>query len=362
MDQGQLQGTAKVELGDAGRDRPDQQTEMESVFGEALRVADAAQCVSGPRQSIQRLELEQGVEQRGVRLHGRGSLSQPMTLVPGSPAPGGGRLPRGFGANDMSDEQSPDIDFSAAHLRPAQRQEPPPATESSRSGVERIPWEGSRRQGVLPAFTATWWRLVKAPITAFAAVPAAGGKRRPATFALLCGGIFGVISELIDSAMVALVSYGGAGADPAEIFQFDIAGRSLDWLPLSALSAAGCLVGLVVGVPLYVLFYSLLVVVWTSVVHVLLKLTGGLAASGAGYEGTLRAVCYSQVGIAAAIVPWIGDPIAMLWTFCLQVPGLARMHGCSRQRAALAVGLPAAAVFVALLLVVLLGESAAPAG
>ena len=262
----------------------------------------------------------------------------------------------------MSDRRSPDIDLDAAHLRPAQHQQPRPDDEPRQRSADRIPWEGSRRRGILTAFIGTWWRVVKTPIAAHAAVPSAGGIRRPATFALLCGAIFGFISELVDSLTVALVRYGGAGAGLAEMFQLDVAGRSLDWLPISALSAAGCFFALVVGAPLYVLVYSLLVVVWTTILHTLLKIVGGLAASEAGYEGTLRAVCYSQVAIAAAIVPWIGDPIAVLWSFWLQVPGLVRMHGCSRGRAALAVGLPAAAVILALLLVVFLAEPAAPAG
>ena len=46
--------------------------------------------------------------------------------------------------------------------------------------------------------------------------------------------------------------------------------------------------------------------------HVVLKITGALSTSETGYEGTLRAVCYSQAAMAAAIVPWIGDEIAML--------------------------------------------------
>jgi hypothetical protein len=205
-------------------------------------------------------------------------------------------------------------------------------------------------RGLAAAFIDTWWRVVKAPIAAYSAVPSTGGVRRPWTFALLCGSIFGVISELIDSLTVALIRYGGSGTELAEVLQLDVAGRSLDWLPISALSAAGCLFALVVGVPLYLLAYSLLVLAWTTILHLLLKLSGGLAVSDAGYEGTLRAVCYSQVAMAAAVLPWIGDPIAILWSFALQVPGLARMHGCSRQRAALAVGLPAATVVLALLL------------
>ena len=247
-------------------------------------------------------------------------------------------------------EHPPDIDLGAAHLRPGQARGRPPAAEPPAAGPDRMPWEGRRRRGLAAAFIATWWRFVRAPVAAFAAVPRAGGPRRPGTFALLCGAVFGVVSELIDSATVALLHY-GRDESVAQAFQLDIAGRSLDWLP-----AAGCLVALLVGAPLFVLIYSLLVLAWTTIVHGLLRLAGGLAASEAGYQGTLRAVCYSQAAMVAAIVPWIGDPVAAIWSFCLQVPGLERMHGCSRGRAALAVGLPAGLLILALVLLVLFGE------
>jgi hypothetical protein len=241
----------------------------------------------------------------------------------------------------MADEQSPGLDLGAAHLRPAQREEPEPGQERPRRGDRTVPWEGPRRQGRAAALAATWWQIVRSPVAVWAAVPTAGGMVRPWTFALLCGGIFGVISELTDSATVALIRYGGGSGSLTEVLQLDIAGRSLDWLPISMLSAAGCLFALLIGTPLYLLVYSLLLGAWVVVLHALLKVSGGLASTPARLEGTLRAVCYSQVAVVAAIVPWVGDPTAVLWSFALQVPALRRMHRCSRGRALFAVGLPA---------------------
>jgi len=262
----------------------------------------------------------------------------------------------------MSDEQTPDIDLGAAHLRPAQRDEPRPERAPREDVVERIPWEGSRERGLAASYVATLWRVVRAPLASWAAVPTCGGVRRPCTFALSCGAIFGVVSQAIAILTVALVRYGGGDPALAEMFQLDIAGRSLEWLPISVLSVGGCLLALVVAAPLYVFAYSLLVLLWTTVLHVLLKITGALSTSETGYEGTLRAVCYSQAAMAAAIVPWIGDEIAILWSFGLQVPGLVRMHGCSRARAALAVGLPAAVLILALVLAILMAEPEVAAG
>ena len=81
-----------------------------------------------------------------------------------------------------------------------------------------------------------------------------GGAWRPWSFALLCAAGFGVARQLIDLATVAMLSYGGANDLVPELFRFEVAGRSLEWLPISVLSVAGCLFALGVGAPLYVLF------------------------------------------------------------------------------------------------------------
>ena len=258
-------------------------------------------------------------------------------------------------------QQPPETDLGAAHLRPAQRGGPPPAADPAPADADRVAWEGPRDRGLAVAFFATWWRFARAPGAAWAALPRGGGARRAITFALLCGGIFGVVSELVDSATVALLAY-GRGETVQQLFQLDIAGRSLAWLPISMLSAAGCLLALLVLVPLFVLLYCALALIWTTIVHGLLRLAGGLAGSSAGYLGTLRVVGYSQTAMAAAILPWIGDPIAIIWSFCLQVPGLERVHGCGRARAVLAVGLPAGLLILALGLLLIFGERAPATG
>lgn len=262
----------------------------------------------------------------------------------------------------MSGKQTSDSDLSVAHLRPAQREELRPESAPADHVVETIPWEGSRERGLAGSYFATLWRVVRAPVASWAAVPTSGGVRQPGTFALSCAVIFGVVSQVIALLTVALVRYGGGDAPLAEILQVDVLGRSLEWLPISLLSVGGCLVALLVGAPLYVFAYSLMVLLWTTMLHLLLKITGALSTSETGYEGTLRVVCYSQAAMAAAIVPWIGDEIAILWSLGLQVPGLARMHGCSRARAALAVGLLVAAPILAMVLAILMAEPKVAAG
>ena len=253
---------------------------------------------------------------------------------------------------DPTGKRSPDIDPREAHLRPGPRHEPRPEAEGGETSAGRIPWEGSQDGGSPNAFLATLWRFLSAPAAAYAAVPVRGGAWRPWSFALLCGAMFGVVSQLIAAATVALMRYGGANVPAAKLFQFEVAGHSFDWLPISVLSVAGCLFALVVAAPIYVFFYALLVILWITIVHALLMISGGLASSETGYEGTLRAVCYSQATMAAAIVPWIGDEIAIVWSCALQVIGLVQLHGCSRRRAFFAVGLPLASATIVLLLLI----------
>lgn len=262
----------------------------------------------------------------------------------------------------MTDERYPDVDSTAAHLRPAQRGDSRRGGEQGAGSTASVPWEDPRRDGRAAAFIATWWQLVRSPLAAFAAIPAVGGTRRPVTFALLCGAVFGIASELIDSTTVALLRYGGAEGSLAQWIQLDIAGRSLEWLPISFLSAAGCLLALLVVAPLYLLAYSLLVAATMAVVHGLLKLTGALGASTAGFQGTLRVVSYSQAAMAVAVIPWVGDPLAILWAFALQVVGLANVHRCSRGRAGLAVGLLAATLVAGLVLAIVLADPDGAAG
>lgn len=270
-----------------------------------------------------------------------------------------GRLAEPASAATMSDQRDSDVDLGAAHLRPLYRDRPAAGATGGRRAAAVVAWEGDRSDGLAASFAATWWLLVRSPAAAWRLVPGERGPRPAWTFALLCGAIFGVVSEVVDSSTVALARFGGGQVWPSGLFQLDVAGRSLEWLGISFLSLAGCLLAVVVAAPLFVLFYGLALLVWSAALHATLKLSGGLSGSTTGWRGTVRAVCYSQVAMAAAIVPWLGDPIAALWSFSLQVGGLARMHGCGRKRAAVAVWLPAALLIAAFVLLLWLGRDRA---
>ena len=167
----------------------------------------------------------------------------------------------------MKDPEGSDIDRGTAHLRPGQRPEARPVAEPDEVSAESIPWEGSRDGGSRAAFVATLWQFVSAPKAAYAKVPVRGGAWRPWSFALLCAVGFGVVRQLIDVATVAMLSYGGANDLVPELFRFEVAGRSLEWLPISVVSVAGCLLALGIGAPLYLLSFCLVTIVWITIVE-----------------------------------------------------------------------------------------------
>jgi endogenous inhibitor of DNA gyrase (YacG/DUF329 family) len=92
---------------------------------------------------------------------------------------------------------------------------------------------------------------------------------------------------------------------------------------------------------------QLFVIVWlffdAAVVHLCLWIVRGAKN---GYRATFRSVCYGNAGTIWMIIPGIGVLIALFWSFCILVGGLAGAHGVSRLRAAVAVFLPVLVLMV----------------
>ena len=87
--QRELDGVRAVEPGLLAGEEPDQHGEMKGMFGDRLAVGDAAQEVAAARHAVQRLELEEKVEEARVGetqtgmpqgLHGRPAPSQPRDM------------------------------------------------------------------------------------------------------------------------------------------------------------------------------------------------------------------------------------------------------------------------------------------
>lgn len=224
---------------------------------------------------------------------------------------------------------------------------------------EELAWLRRQELGFVPAFAVSVWRLASRPAAAFAALPARGATGAAWLFALACWLTLGTVSELVDALTTALLSL-EPRAGFTELFQLTLGGRSLEWLPLSVASITGCLVALVIAPPAMLLAASVLLPVWSAVLHGCLALAGCLRRSRAGFGGTFRAVCFSQAGLLGGPLPLVGDLLSLIWALVLQSFGVARIHGCSRRRAAVAVTAPWLVLLAAIALLVVLEPAAGP--
>jgi hypothetical protein len=77
-----------------------------------------------------------------------------------------------------------------------------------------------------------------------------------------------------------------------------------------------------------------------AILHVCCMLVGALQDSRSGFEGSLRAVCYSEVSSLASIVPVVGGFIAVVWWIVLAVQGIERLHRTTSGKALAAVLIP----------------------
>jgi hypothetical protein len=217
---------------------------------------------------------------------------------------------------------------------------PPPAPES----VPVIPWEDPSRSA-FDGLLETVKLLALSPSEAFRRMPAGGGIGRPLFYAIVIGWVSIAVAVLWNVLLQGM------------------------WLPFMSsteeLAGMGAAYGLSIGWGLLmVILAPLLVIIGVfiaaAVLHLMLLVVGG---AGAGFEATVRVVCYAQTAQLAGIVPVCGGIITLIWTVVLYVIGFATAHRTSQGKALVAVLLPlvlccAFAVFIA----VVTGAIAAIAG
>lgn len=235
------------------------------------------------------------------------------------------------------------------------RPRPPPddrleqQAEAAAPAACRNPWERRADLGWARAFGRAAGRWVVSPKRAFDATRRRGGFRDPFLFAFLVCLLATLGSELTDG-LYRL----GAGAEGSkglgELFDLSIAGDRVDgleWIPatlLSLLSAGGCALGLLIGVPVLLLVLPVILLLWSGLLHLCLGLVGGLRRSQAGFQGTWAAICYASVGFFGDLVPVVGEWISFWWLGLLQGIGFWRLHRTPPIRAAAALLLPFAVV------------------
>jgi hypothetical protein len=106
------------------------------------------------------------------------------------------------------------------------------------------------------------------------------------------------------------------------------------------------------------LFIALGIFIGAAILHLCCMLVGALSDSHSGFEGSLRAVAYSEVSSFASIVPVIGGIIAIVWFVVLAIMGVQRMHRTTQGRATAAVLIPVVVCCGAVILIGLLAGAA----
>jgi hypothetical protein len=174
-------------------------------------------------------------------------------------------------------------------------------------------------------------------------------------FALIITAVASILGELVDGIARLPLGLEGSGniSDILDIRVDEEPVPGAAWFPGAALGVVGlggCALGLLIGVPIFVLLFPLVVLAWTGGLHLCLKLVGGLRHSESGYQGTWASICYATVAFVPGMVPLIGDWLAFLWLGVLQGLGFWSLHRTSPIRAAAALLLPFAVVGVLWLL------------
>jgi len=202
-----------------------------------------------------------------------------------------------------------------------------------------LPWEARETRGLLPSFFDTLGLLVTRPAEAWARMRQSGDTTSPLLFGTaicwLSMALQGILFRLIATPVL-----------PAFLQRrFGTLGR---------FGGTGLAVRLIVApfVIVIVLFLG------AAILHLCCMLVGALQNSRSGFEGTLRAVCYSEVSSIASIIPVVGGLIAIVWWMVLAVQGVERLHQTTSGKAVAAVLIPVIVCCGGLLLIVLVAGAA----
>ena len=196
-----------------------------------------------------------------------------------------------------------------------------------------LPWEARAGRGLIASFFDTLGLFVTRPAEAWARTRESGDGTSPFLFGIIvCW-----LSAAVQGILVRLV-----GLPMLPPFLEHRFGRMGGVLGVA-------LVGKLIVLPI-VLAIGLFV--GSAILHLCCMLVGALRNSRSGFEGTLRAVCYSEVSSIASIVPVVGPLVAVVWWIVLAVQGIERLHQTTSGKAVAAVLIPVVVFGAAVALVV----------
>jgi hypothetical protein len=195
-----------------------------------------------------------------------------------------------------------------------------------------LPWEARETRGLLPSFFDTLGLLVTRPAEAWVRMRQSGDSTSPLLFGTavcwLSMALQGILFRLIATPIL-----------PAFL------GRRFGML--RGFGGAGLVVRLIVAPFIIVIALFL----GAALLHFCCMHVGALQNSRSGFEGTLRAVCYSEVSSLASIIPVVGGLIAIVWWIVLAVQGVVRLHQTTSGKAVAAVLIPVVVCCGGLLLI-----------
>ena len=204
-----------------------------------------------------------------------------------------------------------------------------------------IPWQRREELGSVVALLQTVKLFAISPVTAFARVRPECG--RGLSGALLFGIVVGTLAILLNILGVAVfgsVALFDLPPHVKEVFGLSVAGRSLEWIPLLLALVTGSFVGMLVAVAVFPPIFVLGLFLWTAVLHLSLRVVGGVQSSEAGFQGTFAVAAYSSLAFLVHLIPVLGDLLATLWAISLHTIGLATVHRTTRMRAFVSILLP----------------------
>ncbi len=162
------------------------------------------------------------------------------------------------------------------------------------------------------------------------------------------------------SPLLFSVIIGWLGAIVGQIWQFLLQDSMLSLFPPEmrdqlAFYMATTPTALAISMLLTPIFLMIGLFIWSLIHHVSLLLVGALNESDSGFEGTFRVNGYAYVVQLAAIVPFIGWLITVVWYIALMTIGATRIHQTTTGKALIAALLPFIACCACLAVVFMLG-------
>lgn len=201
-----------------------------------------------------------------------------------------------------------------------------------------IPWERREEMGGVAALLRTVKLFAVSPLEAFARLRPERGLSGPLLFGVIVGSL-GILFNILGVAIVGLIALLDLPPQVKEVLVFEVAGRSLEWIPLLAGLVTGSVFGMVVSLVVFPPVFVLGLFLWSAVLHGSLRVVGGVKSSEAGFKGTFAVAAYSSLAFLVHLVPVVGDLVATLWVIGLHTIGLATVHRTSRPRALLGITL-----------------------